>query len=173
MKPENMVFTRTRGTLTEEMITKAEKKLGITLPEDYKAFLMRNNGGHTKPEMLFDFFDGTCENDNTSVIRRFFAIYPESVEEGELPCRKDIYDDLIYNCLCMRDEEIIPLDIIPIADDPGGNVICMNVSKENGGKVYFANHEFEDDDTGYLWMDEIAPSFTAFLEKLYPDTENE
>ena len=158
--------------LTRDTLSRVERHLKISFPEDYAAFLLECNGGIPKEDWLFDFHDGTQDRENTSVLNSFFVIYPESIAENGLPQRlPGVYNDLIFSCRIMWDEETLGKDMIPIADDPGGNVIIMCISGENRGKIYFANHEFEDEETGYLWMDEIAPSFSAFGDKLYPENE--
>lgn len=148
--------------LTRNEIGKLEKQLGVSFPEDYVAFMLRNNGGEPENDWLFDFHDGVTERDNTSVIRGFYKIY---LHDDDAPS----YDDLVKICNTMWEEKTIGKDMISIADDPGGNPICMCVAGENYGKVFFCDHEFEDINTGYLFMSEIAPSFSAFIDKLYPD----
>lgn len=147
--------------LTRKNLCNLERQLGISFPEDYAAFMLKNNGGEAEEDWLFDFHDGVMEGDNTSVIRSFYKIYLHD----DAPS----YDDFVKTCNTMWEEKTIGKDMVAIADDPGGNPICMCVSGENYGKVYFADHEFEDTNTGYLFMSEIAPSFSAFLDKLYLD----
>ena len=57
-----------------ETMDKVEKSLGIKFPEDYKPFIIQNNGGISEKDMLYDFYDEVTEMENTSVIRRFFPI---------------------------------------------------------------------------------------------------
>lgn len=134
--------------------------LGVKLPEDYVEFIVNANGGTPELDMLYDFYDEVSEQENTSVIRRFFSV----ISNAE--CEKNNIK-FIYNV--MRREEIIPFDMIPIADDPTGNVICISLSQNDYGAVYYLNHEFEDSDTGYLMRSKITDSFKEFIEKLYPD----
>lgn len=56
---------------------------------------------------------------------------------------------------------------MPIADDPGGNIIGISLNKNDFGYVYFLNHEYDDLDTGYLVKSEITKSFSDFLNLLY------
>lgn len=148
--------------LTREELNGVECQLGVSFPEDYVMFMLENNGGEPEEDWVFDFADGVTKRDNSSVIRGFYKIY---LHEENAPK----YDDLVSICNIMWKEKTIGKNTIAIADDPGGNPICMCVAGENCGKVYFANHEFEDTETGYLFMNEIAPSFSAFIDKLYPD----
>lgn len=148
--------------LTREEIDRLESQLGVSFPEDYIEFILKNNGGEPEEDWLFDFNDGVSESENTSVIRGFYKFY---LHEDDSPS----YDDLVKICNTMWKEKAFGRDMVAIADDPGGNPICMCVSGENFGKVYFADHEFEDTKTGYLFMSEVAPSFSAFMDKLYAD----
>ena len=73
---------------------------------------------------------------------------------------KKIYKTMTY-------EEMIPNDMLPIADDPGGNAIGISLNKDDYGYVYFINHEYDDLDTGYLVKSKIADSMRDFLDVLY------
>lgn len=147
--------------LTRKDLCGLERQLGISFPEDYAAFMLKNNGGEPEEDWLFDFYNGVTERDNTSVIRGFYKLYLH--DDGPS------YDDFVKICSTMWAEKTIGKDMVAIADDPGGNLICLCVAGENCGKVYFADHEFENTHTGCLFMSEIAPSFSAFLDMLYPD----
>ena len=111
---------------------------------------------------MFDFYDKVIEKNNTSLIRSFFRIYET---KKQLP----VYDDLEKICEIMWGEGTLSKKILPIADDPGGNVICLSLDKKDYGTVYFANHEYEDIETGYLFMSKIASNFTEFLNHMYID----
>ena len=96
--------------------------------------------------------------ENTSVIREFFSLFSEdTVKMGNL---KKIYKTMTY-------EEMIPDDMLPIADDPGGNVLAISLNMDDYGYVYFINHEYDDLDTGYLVKSKIAESMSDFLDVLY------
>lgn len=155
-----MKFQNSSTPLTREDITAFEKKWNISLPEDYAAFLLEHNGGTPEEDWLFDFFDEVTERENGSIIRDFFKIYPR----GE-----HAYDSLDIVCGNVWEDESIGRDFLPIADDPGGNPICLGIAGENRGKVCFCNADYEDLDTGYLVMSPIASSFSAFLAMLYLD----
>jgi hypothetical protein len=125
--------------------------------------MLNNNGGEPVEDCIFDFYDNVIEKNNASLIRSFFRIYESKPE-------KRVYDDLEEICETMRREEIISNKTLPIADDLGGNVICISLHEEDYGTVYFANHEFEDTETGYLFMSKISSSFTEFINQLYDNT---
>lgn len=146
--------------LTRDHLTAFEEKWNISLPEDYAAFLLQNNGGSPEEDCLFDFFDEVTERKNSSTIRDFYKIYPG----GERA-----YDSLDTACDNVWEDGSISRDFLLIADDPGGNPICLGIAGENRGRVCFCSADYEDLDTGYLVMSPIAPSFSAFLNMLYLD----
>ena len=130
----------------------------MEFPEDYKKFMMEANGGTPKEDWLYDFFDEVTEVENTSVIRGFFSLLSDdTVKMSNL---RAIYKIMTY-------EETISADMLPIADDAGGNVIGISLNKDDFGYVYFINHEYDDLDTGYLVKSKIAESFSDFLGVLY------
>ena len=58
---------------------------------------------------------------------------------------------------------------IPIADDPGGNAICLGMSGNERGKVYFWDHEMEADEGDEPTFENVylvAESFASFLKSL-------
>ena len=115
-----------------------EMGLAAVLPDDYRAFLLRFNGGSPEPSG----FRGGAE-----VLSGFFGF-----------CQK--HHCLLCNYYVHR--QILPQGVIPIGDDPAGNLICLSVSKQTIGRVYFWDHEVGD----ASGLSDLAESFTAFLESL-------
>ena len=143
-------------------IAEFENEVGTKFPEDYKNFMLESNGGTPKEDLLYDFFDEVTEAENTSVIREFFSLFSDdSVKMSNL---REIYKIMTY-------EETISTDMLPIADDPGGNIIGISLNKDDFGYVYFINHEYDDLDTGYLVKSKIAESFSNFIGALYLDED--
>jgi hypothetical protein len=63
----------------------------------------------------------------------------------------------------------VPAGFLPLAVDPGGNLICLVISGTNTGKVYFWDHEEEVEEgqqPGYSNVYLIANSFNEFLNSL-------
>lgn len=146
--------------VSEEDVIKIENGLGTNFPEDYKSFIINTNGGTPKEDMLYDFYDEVSGLENTSIIRKFFSLYvDDTILKNNLK--------VIYNT--MKNEGALPSDMIPIADDPIGNIIGLSVNKDDYGFIYYLNHEFEDVETGYLIKSKIANSFKSFIDCLYTD----
>ena len=156
-----MIMQDSGKQLNEDIITQFEELLNIKLPQDYKDFMLENNGGMPLDGWVFDFL-GINNISNRSVIQNFKVIYLE---------KTDSFDDINNLYKILVEEELAPPSVLPIADDPSGNIIFLVVSKKDYGKIYFGEHELEDPETGYLIMSPIANSFSEFINKCYIDTE--
>lgn len=63
----------------------------------------------------------------------------------------------------------IPPNLLPIAHDPFGNLICLSVAGQDRGKVYFWDHEVEvreGEIPSYRNVSFIADNFESFLDGL-------
>lgn len=138
--------------LDEADIAAIEQELAVQLPPDYRAFLLESNGGrpasnvftYTRPDGptagIVDWFLGIHTGDNES-LRRYVRRY-----KGRMPA-----------------------NLLPIAEDPFGNIICLAVTGDDTGRVYFWDHEYEASEGEPPATDNvyrIADSFSAFLASL-------
>ncbi len=131
-----------------------ERRLGLVLPEDYKAFLLLNNGGRTTLYVL------RAGNVGPVIVNDFFGLDPGS------PL------DLDDNVLSYKGR--VPAGFLPFANDPGGNVFLLALADENRGSVFFWDHEREPQEEGLHWRDypnlySLSDSFTDFLGMLEHD----
>ena len=63
----------------------------------------------------------------------------------------------------------IPVEMIPVATDPGGNIITLGITSNLRGKVYLWDHEEEVDEgevPDYRNIYFVADSFQEFLNSL-------
>jgi hypothetical protein len=124
---DNHVFT------DENTVAAFEHQLNIILPADYRNFLLTHNGGYPKPNHFW--IPNHPFPNQRSDLNIFLGFCPGSV-----------YDIIItYDVYKGR----MPEELIPIADDPGGNVICLAIKGENTGKIYFWYHEDEGETPSY------------------------
>jgi hypothetical protein len=148
----NIEMRRSNGSLQESYLETIEQFLELKLPKSYRIFLLKYNGGEPIKNVFFYKEDKT----NGSIIDRFFGLVSNK------------YENLLVYLRTYR--ERIPLNMIPIAYDPGGNLILISVKSKDRGKIYFWDHEMEVDDgetPDYSNLTLIADSFDEFIEGLY------
>lgn len=153
-------FSKTYPPTSESEINDFEQKWNINLPENYKNFLLENNGGRPAEDLTFP-----IKNDpplNLGVINFFYGI--NAGEHNDLDKEMRVHEDRV------------PKGFVPIAGDPMGNEICLAVSGEHEGEVYFWEHEEEAEDGEEPTMQNmylVANSFEEFLNNLKPYEEDD
>lgn len=136
--------------IVREDIKSFENDYGVKLPEDYKKFLLHNNGG--KPvNRRFKTADGTI----TTSVMLFFPLS----EETELNLRNSYKK---YNL-----GKIIPPYLLPIGIDPGDSLICIEIGEV--AKVYFCDMDYfeEDNELKDEYIKLVSENFLMFLNNLY------
>ncbi len=136
---------------SDEKLSSLMKDIGVDLLEPYRDFLLEQNGG-VPVNGIFYYGDGG----SSGVI--FFG-----VDTGEN------YNDLKWNYEVYKDR--IPKGFFPIGNDPGGNLICIDVKGDQS--VYFWDHEREEQPPSRSNIYKIADSFEGFLALLKPDEDGE
>lgn len=139
-------FENTGSPLTAVQIRALERKLGASLPEDYKQFLRETNGGRppetalcvpvAEEEVLVDFLFGLGRE--------------PGISEWLTELRRDM-----------------PAGFIPIAKDPGGNIYIMDLNLNNHGVIYYwdKSHSFPTSNSeGNTYP--VARTFSRLLELL-------
>ncbi len=150
-------FYDCESRIGESEIRSVELLLGLRFPEQYRRHMMINNGGRCEPSEFSFIEDGRVSN---SQIDWFHAIY-----DGEI-------DNLISVIKILKmDKKRVPTQIVPIAHDPGGNLICISCDGPDHGAIYFWDHEKEvdysvSDDFDYSNLYFIAADFDGFLSGL-------
>lgn len=141
--------------INDKAISDFELIIKALLPKEYKSFIIQTNGGFPKPDIfIINDFQGT------SIIDIFYG-FSDGISYPHL--------DLIKNYIDTRLD--IPKNVIPIGEDPGGNYICMSLSEDNYGKIYFWDHEVPNEDENgkptYDNMYLIAEGFNVFIDNLH------
>jgi hypothetical protein len=121
-----------------------EARIGAALPEDYRAFVLAHNGGCPVP---CDFLISAAEGESS--LHHTYGLH-----DGPAYLRLDDALDSYGPQL--------PEGLLPIADDPGGNAICLGLVGAARGRVYFWDHETGSEPPSWGDVIEMAPSFTAF-----------
>jgi hypothetical protein len=133
-------------------IARVERELAVRLPDRYRAFLLETNGGRPSPNVFV--FQGPT-GPQEDLVHWLFGIH-----FGELA-------SLVGQV--RRSRGRVPDTLIPIGEDPFGNLICLAVTGSAAGRVLFWDHEREASEgeppaTDNLYP--IADSFDAFLGSL-------
>lgn len=131
------------------------KKVGYKLPDDYIDFLKKYNGGDVKNSFGMYYKNGKKK----FILTLMFGLGVKSDED------------------LMRQFEIyinrIPTTCIPVGRDAGGNLICLHLSEDKYGYVYFWDHEeeleHEEDKMTINDLYFIADSFEKFLNSIKED----
>ncbi len=143
-----------KPSLTETEVERVEQKWGFVFPVEYRRFLLMYNGG--RPNLECFRFKGGSYGD--SMIDWFLAIYDGKYNNFER----------CYNVFKVKEKRLLD-NLVPIARDPGGNLICISVSSEDRGAIYFWDHEKEQDEATSKNVSLIADNFDEFISKLEPN----
>lgn len=114
-------MTKVGSEISEKDIIHLEEITGYTLPDTYKQFLLKYNGGEPNPY----FFLVPDWKYGQSLVSEFKGIDPNRVGLDLL----EIIDIKQFD---------LPKGVIPIGGDPGGNLILIDLKT---GKIYFWDHE--------------------------------
>lgn len=140
------------GQLTENAVIDFERFYEISLPKEYRNFLIEDNGGEPVPGC--EFFWIKKGKDGSSV-HQFFGLHA-----GPIHLRLATYmDQNMYG---------FPRSLLPIADDGLGNYICLGIQPNNYGKVYFLDHDlfpFQSNENA-PGITQISSSFSSFINAL-------
>jgi len=161
--PSRLEIVPRKGTrkATEQQIKALEKRVGATLPEEYRDFLKTVNGGTPNPYCVQ--IPGIPHIENVGV-GPLFRLQPS----------KPDYDELAHNYEQTR--EFMPDGHLPIASE--SDYFTISLKPKTYGAVFFWNHESDQmDDEGVFFESAgylLAGSFDEFITRialLYGDDE--
>lgn len=108
-------------------VEKVEETIGLTLPNEYKEFLHKF-GTLNFNDNEVGFYPSNTVDEEPLTIVNFYGL------------NKDNFDlKLIIN----RYTDRIPDDLIPIAECPGGDQLCVGINNKAFGKIYYWDHNKE------------------------------
>ena len=144
------------AAVSDADLAAVERRLGVHFPDDYRAFLLRHNGGVPRPGRFRISRQAAEAGMEWGLVTRFY-----SVAAG--PGRQA--DDLESMFQTMH-EWGLPDRLVPIADVDDsleGGALCISVRGTDRGRVYY-HPELEgyDEERGYA----VCKSFGAFLDRL-------
>ncbi len=131
---------------TPGQLRSVEELVGRRMPSAYIDFLMFANGGSPEVDTFYVEIDGNREDWN---VNHFFRISTD-------PNRPD---DVIWNYRHLQASA--PRQILPIADNGGGDLICLDLTEESNSRVLLWIHD-KPEDRLHL----VANSFEEFVDSL-------
>lgn len=146
-------LTKSGPRIEEATVLRFESELGTHLPGDYRAFLLQHNGG--VPETNdFDLPSG-----GGSGVNLFYGLsgLTDPVQPSDLRAERK------------RMVGRVPGHILPIGDAEGGNLVCISLSGQDRGAVYFWDHEEEaeeEESPSYQNLFKLADNFSDFWKNL-------
>ncbi len=130
-----------------------EETYQVRIPQVYKDFLLRQNGGESKPDMFNYWVEYIGKSGNG--IRRFLGIH-----ESE-------FYSLNY---WFRTEKVWMIrDYFPIAHCGNGDDLVICVKGKNENKIFIWRHEFHAKDNPVF----VAESLESFLNSLHEYIDGE
>ena len=127
---------RTEDIDMEKTVSEFEEKYHLTLPDSYRLFLIRYNGGDT-PDTEFRI------NREDSDVRAFYGI-------GNVTYSFDNIHDL---------ELLLKKGYLPIASDSYGNYIAIGIGTDETGQIFFLDHE------KHMCAKKLTDTFKMFIQK--------
>lgn len=135
-------FETTVRPASDQAIAAVEALLGVTVSSTIRAFYATRDGGKIEPV--------SWKGEGHIGPRGIFAIGPDP-EAYEIVQTRRLIDD-----------ERLAADLVPIAEDSFGNLICVSTTRDPGA-IYWWDHEL-DEPSGQRLADDI----TEFLDDLDP-----
>lgn len=153
------------GPTSEAQIAAFETYIGHPLPAAYRAFLLRDNGGHPDPDALTLATEFGPQED---IVFCFFPLRDRSLGEVEVEEMDELrtwplhcaWDDLQSDLKELY--ETAPAEpLLPIGTDGSGNYYCVVLAGGRTGSIVFLDHETAEPAA-------LAPGFDEFLASLRP-----
>lgn len=151
-------FISTKEPATPADIQALEQEYNFTLPEDYKAHLLANNGGWPTRKTFLQ------QNEDGSQTARKITDF-KSVKFG--PSRLERSLELLHDQLHPH--------LVPFGSETGGDLFALSIGSEDYGSVYYVSHKSykppkkKERQLPLQYgkgVSLLAPSFTAFMSGL-------
>ncbi|RAS82275.1 SMI1/KNR4 family protein [Priestia endophytica] len=142
------------SSINEEDIQTFEKTYNLSLPLEYKTFLLQHNGGQPEWNKI-KMYDAKHDASLGTILKFFLPLYKEAEDNLETTYAK------------YAKGKVIPSKFLPIAIAPRKNLLCLSLRKKDYGAVYY--FEIDDFDKENLKEETrtlAATSFPKFLDAL-------
>lgn len=125
-----------------------EQTNNVQLPEDYKTFILSNNGGTPPDDKSYIIW---VDNDNDEVDLNIARFHP--IKHGVYTI-----EDALFSLV---QKEIIPNCFLPFGSNGGDAEFCMSLREEDYGAIYYMTLDVE-----VLYPIKLAANFTEFIANL-------
>ena len=134
-----------------EDVEKFENKYKISLPQEYKSFLLKTNGGEPSIRK-FKTRDGKI----TSHLMLLFPLF------------ESVFPNLANHYATYNIGNKIPKSLLPIGEDPIKNLICISISGDDVGSIYYWSMDEEDDNykPSFKRIKFVSESYDKFINNL-------
>lgn len=129
----------------EDRIKTLEEKYKIKLPQDYSFYLQHYGNDYIREDYCF-----IPSKDLSNKIKQ--AQFEVDSIYGLYNDENNIEDKINFH------KDLLPADLIPIADLPGGDLVCIGTKDDKQNKIYIWFHEMDGENV-YL----ISDSFENFI----------
>ncbi|RYX85106.1 SMI1/KNR4 family protein [bacterium] len=151
------------GALEVAQLEEFEKTIGAKLPEEYRAFLLKYNGGRPTRRAFMAPDDPLDEDSNWSE-REVVGFY--GLHEQDVAIERDTMDAFKLSEAWQDLQTDFPgKTLLPISQDWSGSYICLQLGKEKLGEICFFDHDYEVET-------KLADNFIAFGAMLTESTED-
>lgn len=144
-------ITNEGGIYSDNLVISIEQKYGFRLPQDYKKFLLTYGRINYNHRISYSLINNIPKHNERGELGYFYS-----------PLNNN---DLISNIECYLGR--MPEKMIPFADITGGDQLCIGVTEDVWGKIYFWDHDQEhfDPSEEELWNNVylVANSFSEFI----------
>lgn len=143
----------------------AETALGLSLPADYREFLLAHNGGFAKagPRCFAAPIAQVRGEVRTSMVKDAVA---EFFGVGELAADGPAPSSLLALDAKYRAEEFLPSDVVVVARCETGSLICLGTRPGTCGQVFYWYYYWR-----YPWAVGHFEEALAAAERRHPDAE--
>lgn len=147
-------LVETGEVITGEEIRQLELEFNVSLPIDFKRFLLENNGGMLGDLVTFRLTDTDVATQEKHELRDDIQSF-YTLDE-----MRTIYSDL-------AEKKAVPEKYMPIAEDSLANMILLCLAAdENQGCILFADHDKISPGSTFWMTTKIADSFEEFIDSL-------
>jgi len=129
----------------EDHIKNLERKYNIKFPQDYSFYLQHYGNDYIKEDYHFIPPEGLSNKIKLTQfeIDSFYGLYND---ENNIEDKINFYKDLL------------PADLIPIADLPGGDLVCIGIKDDTQNKIYIWFHDMDGEN---IFL--VSDSFKSFI----------